>query len=103
MATPRHVYPTEICGGDEQPQIAHPHDRQLQEIVSAGIKKNRKLKFKVELEGGFYYRLLQQLDQRALATDCIIDLRECMHLADRIMEQLRAQGFYGPQAEADEL
>lgn len=102
MATPRHVYPTEICGGDPQPHISHPHDRQLQELVSAGIKNNRNKTFKLELEGQVYYNLLQRLDSQALDTDSIIVLRECMHLTDRIMAQLRAQGFYGPQAEADE-
>ena len=101
MSTPRHVYPAEICGGDEQAHIAYPHDRQMQEIVTAGIRKNRKLKFTIELEGEFYYCLLQRLDKQALETDSILDLRECMRLSDRIMEQLRAQGFYGLQPEAE--
>lgn len=102
MATPRHVYPTEICGGDEQPQIAHPHDRQLQELVSAGIKRNGNLIWKIELKGLVFYELLQILDQQALKTDSILELRQCVRLTDRIMEQLRAHGFYGPEAEAEE-
>jgi hypothetical protein len=102
MATPRHVFPAEICGGDPQPHVTYPHDRQMQELVSAGIKRNRNKIFKIELRGEFYYDLMGQLDRRGLDTLSIIEMRQCVHLTDRIMEQLRAQGFYGPvEAESE--
>jgi hypothetical protein len=94
MASPRHV-PCSEFSSTRQTEVAYPHDRQMQELVTRGIKANGKKKFKIELEGEVYYDLLKRLDKEALETDSIMDLRECMHLADRIMEQLRAQGFYG--------
>jgi hypothetical protein len=125
MASPRRVPCSEFHS--QRTEIAYPHDRQMQELVTQGIKANGRKKFKIELEGEFYYTLsswrasfitpyraggrvllhpielegefyytlLQRLDKIALDTDSILDLRECMRLSDRIMEQLRAQGFYG--------
>lgn len=101
MATPRHVFSSEICGGDPQPHVAYPHDRQMQELVTAGIKRNRKVTFKIEFPGARFYDLLQVLDKIALQTDSVIEMRECVHLSDEIAAQLRAQGFYG-EAEAQE-
>jgi hypothetical protein len=71
----------------------------MQELVSAGIKRNRKITFKIEFVGTRFYELLSVLDKIALQTDSILELRECVHLVDEIMVQLRTQGFYGkPEA-----
>lgn len=79
----------------QDPVSAYPHDRQLQEFVSRGIQKNRKLVFKIELPGQRCYDLLRLLDEVGIETLCPLTMRECVRLGDTIMEQLRAQGFYG--------
>jgi hypothetical protein len=86
---------TTIVDGGTGPDIAYPHDRQLQEFVSAGIKRNGRKVFRIELQGQYFYDLLKVLDDLALKTESILDLREAVRLSDRIAEQLRAQGFYG--------
>jgi len=62
-------------------------------LQTRGIKRNRNGMFKLELTGEDVYRLLQLLEDRAVAETAYLEVRQSVYFADKLREQAREQGF----------
>ncbi len=77
---------------DEDKEQSGP-DPALHNLATNGIARNRKRQFHIDLPGSKFNTLITLLDAIALDTKSILILRDCVHLGDEIMDQLREQGF----------
>jgi hypothetical protein len=63
------------------------------DVISQGIRRNRRQSFAVDMAGADWYSLLQFIESSAERSTAFESIRTCVHLSDLIRAQLREQGF----------
>jgi len=98
MATPTPTPEHLKSHGHEMAEIAHyetahPHDNQLADSETRGIRRNRKHTFNLQFTGQELYDLRAILATRAVETEDFEKVRECVDFWETISAQAREQGF----------
>jgi hypothetical protein len=66
---------------------------ELETLVTNGIQHNRTRPFHVKFTGKEIYELISLLEQRALKSECYLDVRQAVYFAEFVREQAKKQGF----------